>query len=224
VLAWGGADPGARSESRAQQSDYQDPAGRFTFSYPQTFGTTATGTDNGFGNRVAAVRFAVFSTLGIGGEAVLTQGPPSIDVLAVGGLYDDIASGTLPPAIKSAVTGVLPALTLANFCDQLARERHIDSTSPAFSSLTAAQRSALDGLDRMGNTAPRVTRCDVKGDIVVFDKEASLGAGGPARRVYGAVRFLSGRLSTFQLVRAAGAADAALLDEIVRVVTSFRLL
>jgi hypothetical protein len=223
VLACGSLRATPSAQAGAPRSDYQDPRGRFTFSYPRSFGATAAGTADGFGNRVAAVRFAVFSTQGIGGEAVLGQGRPSVDVLALGGLYDDIASGTLPAPIWNAVESVLPGLTLANFCDQLASEQHIDVGQPAFATLTPAQRSALDALDRFGNSAPRVARCTVSGDVVVFDKQAAMVPGGPPRRVYGAVRFLSGRYSTFQLVRAGGTADAALLDEIVRVVTSLRL-
>jgi hypothetical protein len=36
----------------------------------------------------SAVRFSVFSSQGIGGEAVLTQNRLSLDVQAAGGLYD----------------------------------------------------------------------------------------------------------------------------------------
>ena len=83
-----------------QQIEYRDPDGRFVFSYPASWGETSVGTDTGFGNRVAALRFAVFSVQGIGGEAVLGKGPPSLDIQAAGGLYDDIASGTLPARSK----------------------------------------------------------------------------------------------------------------------------
>jgi hypothetical protein len=224
ALSCGGVSPTRPSEAAAQLAEYRDPGGRFSFSYPQSFGAASTGTDNGFGNRVAAIRFEVFSNEGVGGEAVLGQGPVSVDVLAVGGLYDDIASGTLPAAMKSAVASVLPRLTLANFCDQVARERHIDINDAAFASLTADQRAALAALDLMGNAAPRVLACFVNGDTVVFDKEAAVMPGGPPRRVYGAIRFLSGRNSMFEVVRAAGKADQTLLDDLSRVVSSLRVL
>src|SRR5438552_10949924 len=50
----------APSALTAEQLDYRDPANRFAFSYPRSFGATSIGTDNGFGNRVAAVRFSSF--------------------------------------------------------------------------------------------------------------------------------------------------------------------
>jgi len=225
TLSWSSAYPTTTAGAGAQLVEYRDPGRRFTFAYPQSFGTPSVGTDNGFGNRVAAIRFAVFSTQGIGGEAVLSQGPPTVDVFAVGGLYDAIGSGALPTPIRNAVTKVLPVLTPASFCNELARDRHIDIKSPVFASLTPDQRSALDALDLMGNSAPRaIARCTVSGDTVLFDKAAAVIEGGPPRRVYGGVRFLSGRYSTFQLVRAAGSADAALLEEIGRVLASLRLL
>jgi hypothetical protein len=201
---------------------YRDARERFTFSYPTTFGTPSTGTDDGFGNRVAAVRFAVFSTQGIGGEAVVGQGRPSIDLLAVGGLYDDIANGTLPANLKTLVENALPPLTTTNFCDQLAREQHIDIESAPFAKLSAQQRTALLDLDRLGNHSPTIIRCTLTGDTIVFDKDAAMTANGPRRRSYGAVRFLSGRYSTFQVVRAAGTPSADTMSAIERVVKSFR--
>src|SRR5688572_14178572 len=68
---------------------YRDPQGRFTFQYPPSFGTPGRGTDDGFGDRVAAVRFS--NLMGPGGEAVLTTGPIVVDIQALGGLYDPIA-------------------------------------------------------------------------------------------------------------------------------------
>lgn len=206
----------------AQQVDYRDPQGRFTFSYPSSFGTTEKGTDDGFENRVAAIRFSVFSTQGVGGEAALGRGRPSIDVLAAGGLYDDIANGTLPANLKALVEKALPPLTIANFCDQLGRESHIDVGSALFAKASDQHRTALRDLDRFGNHDPKVSRCTVSGDTIVFDKEAAMVAGGPRRRTYGAVRFLSGRYSTFQLVRAVGTPNAETIGEMERVVRSLR--
>jgi len=45
----------------AQTQNYQDPQKRFAFSYPSEFGASSAGTDDGFGDRVAAVRFSAFS-------------------------------------------------------------------------------------------------------------------------------------------------------------------
>jgi hypothetical protein len=203
-----------------QQIDYRDPQGRFTFSYPASWGETSVGTDNGFGNRVAALRFSVFTIPGVGGEAVLGQGPPSLDVQAAGGLYDDIVSGTLPAPALKAIAGVLPRLSAANVCDQLGREQHVDAAAPAFS-LPEKFRIGIGMLDRLGNVAPTVRRCVADGEIVTFDKEASVSAGGARRRTYGAIKFLTGRYSMFAIVRAAGNPSSALLAEIRNAVASF---
>ena len=64
---------------------YGDPRGRFTFSYPAAFGATSPGTNDGFEDRLAAVRFSTFPAM-FGGEAVLTRGFPLLDLQAVGGL------------------------------------------------------------------------------------------------------------------------------------------
>ena len=222
ALASGGS--ARRALPAVQPFEFRDTQGRFAFTYPASFGTTSIGTDNGFGGRFVSLRFSIFSNGGIGGEAVVGVGRPSLDVQAAGGLYDDIASGTLPPALRKLVETQLPALTLANFCDQIALEQHIDTQSAALATLPPVQRAALGDLDRLGNVAPQVRRCAVTGDIVTFDKEAAVVAGGPRRRTYGAVRFLRGaRYSTFQLIRAGGTADAATLDEMNAVVTSFRV-
>src|SRR4029079_1061995 len=85
----------AASAGRVQQVEYRDPQSRFVFSYPQEFGETSVGTDHGCGNRVAAIRFSVFSRAAVGGEAVVGKGALSIDLQAAGGLYDDITNGTL---------------------------------------------------------------------------------------------------------------------------------
>lgn len=219
LLLCSSADVNAR---RQGQVEYRDRGGRFVFSYPSSYGAAEPGTDTGFGSRVAAIRFSLFSTAGVGGEAVLNAGRASLDVLAAGGLYDEIASGTLPEPVKSMVDKVLPRLSAANACERLGREQHLDVNAPAFASLSVTQRAALADLDRMGNHAPRITRCSVEGDVVVFDKDAAMVAGGPRRRSYGAVKFLTGRYAAFQFVRAGGVADASVIEGMRQVVSSFR--
>jgi hypothetical protein len=210
---------GTGSAAPAQSLEYSDRARGFSFSYPAAFGAVSVGTDDGLMNRAAAVRFSVFSSQGIGGEAVVGQGRPSLDVQAAGGLYDDILTGALPAAMRAAVGTALPALTLRNICSEIGRETHIDVASSA---LTAPQLKNLSELDRTGSVAPKMLRCEVTGDTVTFDKEAAVIAGGPRRRTYGAVRFLSGRYSTFQLIRAGGTPSDDTITQIQRVVMSFR--
>ncbi len=217
-----GSQPMQPSGPPSSGREYADPQGRFSFKYPASFGTTAPGTNDGFQDRVAAVRFSVFSSGGIGGEAVLTRGAPSLDVQAAGGLYDAIASEALSDAARRLVSQVLPPLTRDTLCDALARERHIDPSAATFASLSAQQREALSGLDRIGNVDPVVLRCGVSGDTVTFHKEAAMVEGGPRRHVYGAVRFLSGQNATFQLIRAGAAPDEAVIADMQGVVTSFR--
>jgi hypothetical protein len=209
--------------SGLQTTEYRDPESRFVFAYPPAFGATSVGTDNGFANRVAAIRFSIFSVQGIGGEAVLGKGPPSLDLQAAGGLYHDIASGTMLAPMVKAVAAVLPRLTLANLCQQVAREQHVDPTAPAFAALPENQRLSVGMMDRLGNLAPKVYRCDAVGDTIVFDKDAAMSPGGGRRRVYGAVRFLSGRYSMFEIVRAGGTPSGDLLDQILLTVQSFRV-
>jgi hypothetical protein len=217
-----GASAVGFSES-AETLVYRDPGNRFVFSYPRSFGTTSVGTDNGFENRVAAIRFSVFSTSGLGGEAVLGRGHVSLDVQAAGGLYDDLLRGTLPQAMLSAVDTVLPPLTRGNFCDQIGREKHVNVSDPAFAALPEAHRAAVASLDAMGNIAPRVIRCRISDETVTFDKEAGTVPNGRRRRVYGAVRFMEGDYSAFQLIRAAAPVDEAVLEEMRSVVRSWRV-
>src|SRR6185312_3066055 len=81
---------------------YQDPQNRFVFTYPPEFGALSPGTNDGFGDRVAAIHFARFSagvqggTLVFGGEAVLTRGFPLFDLQTAGGLYDAITLEIFP--------------------------------------------------------------------------------------------------------------------------------
>src|SRR5438477_9815308 len=74
---------------------YRDPGGRFTFFYPAAFGIASPGTNDGFGDRVSAVRFSSFPAR-YGGEAVLTRGFPLIDLQAAGGLYDSLTLEIFP--------------------------------------------------------------------------------------------------------------------------------
>jgi hypothetical protein len=199
---------------------YTDPSGRFTFSYPASFGTTMPGTNDGFEDRVAAVRFSSFPAI-YGGEAVLTQGLPLIDLQAAGGLYDSLTLEIFPAPIRRLVVAQLPRLTPANLCEALAATTHLDPAASAFASLTPQQRSAIDGTDRMRNANPKVTQCRSIGAVVMFDKERAFGPGSPAQHVYGAVRFLSGRFSTFQLIAGGVEPSQPVLDAIVALVASF---
>lgn len=203
--------------------EYVDPANRFRFSYPADFGSTSRGTDDGFGDRAAAIHFATFSADGIGGEAVLTRGGPVVDIQALGGLYDAITLQIFPDAIRRMIVQNLPRLTPGNVCQQLAQEQHLDPQLPAFAALTAQQKSAIASTDRMRNVSPRVSRCDVNGSTVTFDKEVTTQPGGTRQHVYGAIRFLDGSYSTFQIVRAGSAPRAATLDQMTGLVASWRV-
>jgi hypothetical protein len=206
---------------QAPQADvYRDPAGRFTFSYPAAFGTTSAGTNNGFEDRVAAVRFSSFPAM-FGGEAVLTRGFPLLDLQAAGGLYDSLTLEIFPDALRAIVVAQLSRLTAANLCDALAATTHLDPAAPALASLTPDQRTAIGGTDRLRNTSPTLIQCRTAGSVVVFDKERAFAPGYPAQHVYGAVRFLNGPYSTFQLIAGGVAPGQATLDAIVAVVQSF---
>ena len=80
---------------------------------------------------------------------------------------------------------------------------------------------SLTALDRRHNIAPAVLSCTVIGDTVLFDKEAGSQTDTMRHHVYGAVRFLEGMYSTFQIVRAGAAPEEGELDELAVVVTSF---
>lgn len=208
---------------------YQDPRSRFEFIYPEGFGTPSPGTDDGFRDRAAAVRFSEFSAgvharrIILGGEAVLTTGPPQVDLQAAGGLYDSITLQVFPAPIAAVIRSALPVLTPANFCDAIGRAQQLDPASGGLSALTATQRGAVSSVDRMGNYAPKVFRCQVLAGTVMFDKESAAGAAGASRHVYGAIRFLPKPYSSFQLVRGSAAAPAAeLLQQITTVVNSWK--
>jgi hypothetical protein len=207
----------------AQTRTYQDPQKRFEFAYPEELGAPSAGTDNGFGDRVAAIRFSEFSAgihagkIIFGGEAALTKESPQVDLQAAGGLYDEITLQALPRPAALAVRSALPRLTAANFCDAIAREQHADPADPRLTSLTAAEKTALGQVDRMGNLSPKVLRCDVSGDTVTFAKDTE------QHYVYGAIRFLQPPYSSFQLIRGGGQAPVpAMLQQITDLVNSWR--
>jgi hypothetical protein len=207
----------------AQTSTYQDPQKRFEFAYPAEFGAPSVGTDDGFGDRVAAIRFSEFSAgihagkIIFGGEAVLTKDAPQVDLQAAGGLYDEITLSALPRPAAVTVRNALPRLTAANFCDALARERHVDPADPRLASLTAAEKTALGQVDQMGNKSPKVLRCDVFGETVTFEKDTE------QHYVYGAIRFLPPPYSSFQLIRGGGQAPMpTMLQQITGLVNSWR--
>jgi hypothetical protein len=210
---------------------YQDPQKRFQFTYPAGFGTPAPGTDNGFRNRLAAIRFSELSA-GVhaariiqGGEAVLTSGAPQLDLQAAGGLYDKITLQIFPEPIANVIRNALPVLTPDTFCDAIGRERHLDPADQRLTGLTAQQRATIASVDRMGNIAPRALRCDVVGGTVTFEKEAAFDPGGPSRHIYGSIRFLPVPYSSFQLIR--GSRDQpgeALTRQITAVVDSWKRL
>lgn len=192
------AIPGAAPQNPGVAT-YRDPQGRFTFEYPVSFGTPGRGTDDGFGDRVAAVRFS--NLMGLGGEAVLTTGPIAVDVQALGGLYDPIALQVFPDAIKTQVVAARPAVTRASFCQLLGAADHLGAAA----GLTERVREAARNVDRMRNIDPRVVRCQMAGDTVTFHKEATFASGAMSARqhIFGALRFLDGPFSAFQIVRAA---------------------
>ena len=202
---------------------YQDPQKRFEFDYPADFGAPSAGTDDGFRDRVAAIRFSEFSAgvhagkIIFGGEAVLTKESPQIDLQAAGGLYDEITLQIYPAPAASIIRDALPRLTAANFCGAIAAARHIDPADPRLSALTALQRTGLGRVDQMGNPSPRVLQCDVTGETVTFAKQAG------QRYIYGAIRFLPQPYSSFQVVRGGGAAPAeVVLRQITDLVNSWR--
>jgi hypothetical protein len=201
-------------------SIYRDPQGRFAFSYPLAWGSPARGTNDGFQDRVAAVRFERFPSQ-LGGEAVLTRGRIVVDLQAIGGLYDPIALEVFPDALRARVIAATPPLTAASFCDALGRATHVDLASPGLAALPAAQRDAIGQVDRMRQVEPRVLRCDRRGDTIVFDKETALTPGAPRQRIYGAVRFLGTPYSTIQLIAGGTPPLAGLLDAMADVVRSF---
>jgi hypothetical protein len=200
---------------------YQDPRGRFAFSYPATFGATSPGMNDGFQDRVAAISFSAFPAR-FKGEAVLTRGFPLIDLQAVGGLYDVLLLEIFPDPLRAVIISALPRLSVTNFCQALEQSQHIDLNLPTLASLSEPQRQAIGKADMMRNANPHVIDCQAKGNIVVFDKERSFAPGTPAQHVYGAVRFLPEPLSTFQLIAGGDSPEPSLLAAIADLVATFK--
>jgi hypothetical protein len=201
---------------------YEDPKGRFTVSYPPGFGAPSRGTNDGFADRAAAIRFAAFSSEGVGGELVVTQGPPTLDLQAAGGLHDSIAREALPERWRQTVIAALPRLTAANVCRAIAAATHLDPAAPALAPMPAPGRAAVAHLDSLGNIDPVVDACETRNGVTVFRKSARITAGAPRRSLDGVVRFLDGRYSSVQIVRAAAATPAARLEEMRLVLESWR--
>ena len=185
--------------------------------------------DDGFGSRSAWIRFAEFSAgvhegrIIFGGEAVLTTGPPQLDLQAAGGLYDPIAFQALPARIASAIRYVLPVLTGTTLCDAIGREQHFDPGDARLSALTAAQKGIVASVDRMGNIAPKFLKCEISGNTVTFYKQSALDSASPKRHIYGAIRFLPPPYSSFHLIRGGGDVPTAeLLRQITTVVNSWK--
>ena len=210
---------------------YTDPQNGFSFSYPPTFGNPSQGTNSGFGDRVAAIRFSEFSSrvdsgkIILGGEAVLTKGFVLVDVQALGGLYDSISLEVFPDTMRNNIISNLPTLTAINFCSELARAQHIDLNKSAFASLNQQQKDAIVTIDRTRNIDPKVIRCDVSGDTVIFHKEATFESGQAKSRqnIYGAIRFLKSPFSSFQIVRVSTEVPSQrMLSDIMLAVNSFK--
>jgi hypothetical protein len=202
------------------QREYVDPGGRFRFSYPAEFGASSPGTNDGFEDRVAAVRFTLFSS-GIGGEVVLTRGFPVVDIQAAGGLYDSMTLEIFPQPMRRLIVQALTPLSVTNFCQQIAQEQHLDPQVATLAGLTAQQKSVIASTDRMRNVSPRVIRCIVDGTTVTFDKEVASQPGGPRQHVYGAIRFLESPYATFQIIRAGSSPGMAVLDQMASLVKSW---
>jgi hypothetical protein len=200
--------------------EHDDPQGRFRISVPQRYGAITRGTNDGFGDRVAALRFAAFPAP-LGGEAVLTRGFPLLDLQTAGGLYDALTLEVLPANLKALVVSRLTRLSNLTFCGAIARPSHVDVGGLAFQALSVQQREAIQRLDAMRNVDPRVMQCRVEGGVIVFHKEVSFQVGGPRQHLFGALRFLDGEYSTFQFIAGGEAPQAALLDEMAGVVRSF---
>ena len=202
------------------QREYVDSGRRFRFSYPAEFGAPSPGTDDGFQDRVAAIRFSVFSS-GIGGEVALTSGFPVVDIQAAGGLYNSITLQIFPEPMRRLIVQALTPLSATNFCQQIAQEQHLDPQVAALAGLTTQQKSLIASTDRMRNVSPRVLHCLVDGTTVTFDKEVASQPGGPRQHVYGAIRFLESPYATFQVVRAGPAPGSSVLNQMASLVKSW---
>ena len=204
---------------------YSDPEGRFAFDYPAAWGKVSSGTNDGQGRRVAALRFSRGPAADLGGELVLTRGRAGFDLQLLGGLYDPLALEAVPPAARKRLEAVLPRPILHNFCALLEKPRHLNPRHRLIKFLPSAELEALKALDALRNENPVVHRCEVDHHTVTFHKEATFRAGREAVRqhLFGAVRFLKNAYSSFQIVSAGTAPpDAATLERMRRVVSSGR--
>jgi hypothetical protein len=210
-----GAQPSAETR-------YRDPKGRFAFDYPAGFGRAGAGTNDGFGNRVAAVRFPGFAPGSLGGELTVLSGPVMLDIQALGGLYDPLTLEIFPDDRRRQVVAALPAVTQQNLCALLAQEDHLGASTLPAPLLDVAHR-----VDRMRNMAPRVVTCETRGRTMLFHKEATYEAPGISVRqhIFGAIRFLDGPWTSVQLIRGLREAPSrADLDALARIVDSFHAL
>lgn len=217
VAALSAVTPGAQAPG---WTTYRDARGRFSFDYPQQFGTPGRGTNDGSEDRVAAVRFSGLA--GLGGEAALTRGRVVMDVQALGGLYDPITFDAFPDAMRRQILAVLPPVTPQSGCQLLAVADHV----PGDRGLPANVLELARRLDRMRNVAPRLVRCEVKDGVLVFHKETTFESGLPPVRqhIFGALRFLAPQGDAFQIIRVLATAPAAAeLDALERLVRSFSL-
>lgn len=215
---------------------YTDPKGRFTFSYPSSFGEPSRGTNDGFGNRAAALKFSNFSAgmhngeIILGGEAALTKGRITIDIQAAGGLYDSISMEIFPDPLRKKIIKNLPALKASNLCRILGKKEHLDLRKKDFRSLSQKLKEGIINIDRMRNYGTEMVRCKASGNkvsrnTVSFHKKAKFQQGSHKQHIYGAVRFVRSPYSSFQLVRAGNdPPDRKMIEIMTRVVNSIRII
>lgn len=204
--------------AQAPMATYRDGRGRFSVSHPVTWGTPGVGTDDGFGDRIAAIKFPNLE--GLGGELSLVRGRLSIDIQALGGLYDDISLSALPDAVQQQVIARLTRVTPDSFCRLLGAADHLGNVQ----GLSATIVNLARRVDRVRNVDPRVLQCTLEGDMVTFHKEATFEVpAGPTRQhIFGAIRFLGTSGEAVQLVRALRTApSAAERDAIATTIRSF---
>jgi hypothetical protein len=205
--------PAALLAAQSGWATYTDPRGQFTFRYPAEWGQPSEGSDAGFEERVATVRFAA-----VNADVVLNRGVVRLDHQAAGGLYDHFSLQALPLRTRPQIEAALPRLTAGTFCAQLAAD-HASTLA-----LPVDLRAVARAVDRLQYVDPRVEVCESSGEVIRFSRTAAVSdaAGAPRPYVYGAVRFLSGSNGSFQIVaRSAQAPPAAALDAMRRVVESF---
>lgn len=203
---------------RAPLSEYRDAKSKFSFAYPQSFGTVMPGTNDGFNGR-RAVRFSSFPAV-LGGEVVLTAGFPYVDIQAVGGLYDSIALEVFPDPLRRRIVEQLPPLNARNFCDALGRATHLETDGRTLRGFSAEERTAIHNVDLFRSVDPKVIRCEDVDGVIVFDRETAFQQGAPRQHVFGAIRFLTGDVSSVQLVSGDTTPRPGLIDAIAAIVRS----